>query len=274
MKQIIIFLSFFLFSLLANDDLKDGFGENYYKLDINQKRQIFFMKMNAMFDKSFEEIKKERAFIEAFFENAYKTGFRISNQTELKKLILLKNKYRIENLYDFAEYKKRIQKIPKSMGIAQALVESATGTSRFAKEANNLFGEWTWGEKGLIPDLRHPDKKHKIKIFDSLQNSVDSYILNLNRHFAYEKFRDARAEYENKGKEITGLEAIKTLDSYSELKEHYISLIIKIIKRYKLEQYDVYNTQNPSENLSKGITSNFTPCSKKLSSFERVMKIT
>ncbi|RAU14251.1 mannosyl-glycoprotein endo-beta-N-acetylglucosamidase, partial [Streptococcus agalactiae] len=77
----------------------------------------------------------------------------------------------------------------------------------------NLFGEWTWGEKGLIPDLRHPDKKHKIKIFDSLQDSVDSYVLNLNRHFAYEKFRDARAKFESEGKEITGLEAIKTLDS-------------------------------------------------------------
>lgn len=31
------------------------------------------------------------------------------------------------------------KKIPKSMGIAQALVESATGTSRFAREANNLL---------------------------------------------------------------------------------------------------------------------------------------
>ncbi|EAI2229903.1 mannosyl-glycoprotein endo-beta-N-acetylglucosamidase, partial [Campylobacter jejuni] len=173
----------------------------------------------------------------------YKTGFRTSNQINLEKLITIKNKYRIENLYDFAEYKKRIQKIPKSMGIAQALVESATGTSRFAREANNLFGEWTWGEKGLIPDLRHPDKKHKIKIFDSLQDSVDSYVLNLNRHFAYEKFRDVRAKFENEGKEITGLEAIKTLDSYSERKGYYINLITKIIKRYNLEKYDT-NSNN------------------------------
>ncbi|MCE3579154.1 glucosaminidase domain-containing protein, partial [Campylobacter jejuni] len=181
--------------------------------------------------------------IEAFFKDAYKTGFRTSNQINLEKLITIKNKYRIENLYDFAEYKKRIQKIPKSMGIAQALVESATGTSRFAREANNLFGEWTWGEKGLIPDLRHPDKKHKIKIFDSLQDSVYSYVLNLNRHFAYEKFRDARAKFASEGKEITGLEAIKTLDSYSERKGYYINLITKIIKRYNLEKYDT-NSNN------------------------------
>lgn len=237
MKPIIIFLSLFLIPLFA-DDLKSGFGEEYYKLDIDQKRQIFFIKMNEMFDQSFKKIEQERAFIEAFFKDAYKTGFRTSNQINLEKLITIKNKYRIGNLYDFAEYKKRIQKIPKSMGIAQALVESATGTSRFAREANNLFGEWTWGEKGLIPDLRHPDKKHKIKIFDSLQDSVDSYVLNLNRHFAYEKLRDARAKFESEGKEITGLEAIKTLDSYSERKGYYINLIAKIIKRYNLEKYD------------------------------------
>ncbi|ELH1374367.1 glucosaminidase domain-containing protein [Campylobacter jejuni] len=242
MKSIIIFLSLFLIPLFA-DDLKNGFGEEYYKLDIDQKRQIFFIKMNEMFDQSFKKIEQERAFIEAFFKDAYKTGFRTSNQTNLEKLITIKNKYRIENLYDFVEYKKRIQKIPKSMGIAQALVESATGTSRFAREANNLFGEWTWGEKGLIPDLRHPDKKHKIKIFDSLQDSVYSYVLNLNRHFAYEKFRDARAKFASEGKEITGLEAIKTLDSYSERKGYYINLITKIIKRYNLEKYDT-NSNN------------------------------
>ncbi|MEE6591732.1 hypothetical protein VWN77_11015, partial [Campylobacter coli] len=42
---------------------------------------------------------------------------------------------------------------------------------------------------------------------------VDSYVLNLNRHFAYEEFRNERAKFESEGKEITGLEAIKTLDS-------------------------------------------------------------
>ncbi len=193
--------------------------------------------------KALKKLSKKKLLSKRFFKDAYKTGFRTSNQTNLEKLIMIKNKYRIENLYDFTEYKKRIQKIPKSMGIAQALVESATGTSRFAREANNLFGEWTWGKKGLIPDLRHPDKKHKIKIFDSLQDSVDSYVLNLNRHFAYEKFRDARSKFKSEGKEITGLEAIKTLDSYSERKGYYINLITKIIKRYNLEKYDT-NSNN------------------------------
>lgn len=89
MKPIIIFLSLFLIPLFA-DDLKNGFGEEYYKLDIDQKRQIFFIKMNEMFDQSFKKIEQERAFIEAFFKDAYKTGFRTSNQTNLEKLITIK----------------------------------------------------------------------------------------------------------------------------------------------------------------------------------------
>ncbi|EOH1630279.1 mannosyl-glycoprotein endo-beta-N-acetylglucosamidase, partial [Campylobacter coli] len=93
MKPIIIFFSLFLIPLFA-DDLKSGFGEEYYKLDIDQKRQIFFIKMNEMFDQSFKKIEQERAFIEAFFKDAYKTGFRTSNQINLEKLITIKNKYR------------------------------------------------------------------------------------------------------------------------------------------------------------------------------------
>lgn len=76
MKQITIFLSFI--SLL----FASGFGENYYNLNIEQKRQVFFKKMNEMFDKSFENIEQERAFVEAFFKKEIKGGFRTSNQKD------------------------------------------------------------------------------------------------------------------------------------------------------------------------------------------------
>lgn len=239
MRLIIIFLSWFYFSFAS------GFGEDYYQLDMEQKRQIFFTKMNAMLDKSFEEIEQERAFVKAFLEENFKQGFRLNHQKGLERLAFLREKYRIENLFSWEEYDKKIRPIPKAMGMAQALVESATGTSRFAKEANNLFGEWTWGERGIVPDLRHPNKKHKIKIFDSLQESVDSYVLNLNRHFAYEAFRNKRYEFAKENKNFTSLEAIKTLHSYSALKGKYIDILLSVIKRYELENYDKLEAQSP-----------------------------
>ncbi|EFV10012.1 mannosyl-glycoprotein endo-beta-N-acetylglucosamidase domain protein [Campylobacter jejuni subsp. jejuni 327] len=68
MKPIIIFLSLFLIPLFAADDLKSGFGEEYYKLDIDQKRQIFFTKMNEMFDQSFKKLNKKEPLSKPFLK--------------------------------------------------------------------------------------------------------------------------------------------------------------------------------------------------------------
>ncbi len=214
-----------------------GFGKNYYDLNLEDKKQVFFVKLSQMFDFSFENVKQERAFVEAFLSESAKNAFRIKDQKNLEKLIELKNKYRIKNLFDLAEYQKKIAFIPKSLGIAQAFVESAVGTSRFAREANNLFGEWTWSGEGLLPEKRHTNKNHRIRIFENLQESVNSYVLNLNRHFAYEDFRDARAKFLKQGKEIKGLDATHSMHSYSE-NENYIKILESVIKKYNLEKYD------------------------------------
>ncbi len=240
MRPIIIFLSFVSFFFAS------GFGENYHDLNSEEKKRVFFAKMNQMLDLSFENIRQERAFVEAFLRESAKNAFRIGSQKNLEKLIELKNKYRVERLFDLAEYQKKIAFIPKSLALAQALVESAVGTSRFAREANNLFGEWTWSGEGLLPQKRRANKNHRIRIFQTLQQSVDSYVLNLNRHFAYEDFREARAEFLERGRGIRGLDAIHSMHSYSE-NENYIKILEKVIKKYDLEKYDQIKEQNLSK---------------------------
>lgn len=234
--KLIIFLLGSLIFLKA--EFVSGFDEKYYALDIKQKRKVFIDKINSLLDHSFVDIEREQQFVELFFKEAIKNNFRVLNPNSYKRLIEIKEKYRIKNLYDINEYKKRIQKIPKSLAIAQAIIESATGTSRFAREANNLFGEWTWGEKGLIPKERSDGKTHKIRIFDTLQDSVDSYVLNLNRHFAYENFRVWRFEVLQNKEKLTGKEAAKHLEKYSEIKNAYVELILSIIEQHDLSKYD------------------------------------
>lgn len=236
MKQSIIFLSIFCPYVLLGID--GGFDETYYKLNLNEKRKIFVAKINKMLDIAFEKILKEREFALTFLEEGAKSGFRNLEQKDLNKLIEIQQKYRIKNLFDLRAYQKKINTIPKSMGIAQALVESATGTSRFTKEANNLFGEWTWGKKGLVPKERAKGKKHKIRIFDSLQESVESYLLNLNRHASYEKLRSLRLEYAQNNKALSGLEAVKTLETYSAIKGEYVRILTNVINKYNLSLYD------------------------------------
>ena len=218
--------------------IEGGFGEDYYKLPINEKREVFSQRLSQMLDIAFVKVLKEREFALSVLESGAKNGFRDIKQKDLDKLTQIQQKYRIKNLFDIKAYQSKIDTIPKSMGIAQALVESATGTSRFTKEANNLFGEWTWGAKGLVPKKRQKGKTHKIKIFDSLQESVESYLLNLNRHASYKELRALRASYRKSGKKLTGLTAIETLQNYSAIKGEYVKILRNVITKYNLSEYD------------------------------------
>lgn len=218
--------------------IEGGFGEAYYQLPINEKRKVFVEKLSQMLDIAFEKVQEEREFTLTLLENGAKNGFRDLAQKDLDRLIEIQQKYRIKNLFDIKAYQKKIDTIPKSMGIAQALVESGTGTSRFTKEANNLFGEWTWGKKGLVPKQRQKGKTHKIKIFDSLQESVESYLLNLNRHASYNELRTLRQTYRTSGKKLSGLKAIEALQNYSAIKGEYVKILRNVITKYNLSVYD------------------------------------
>ena len=78
------------------------------------------------------------------------------------------------------------------MMLAQAIVESGWGGSRFAQKGNALFGQWTWDKKKGISPTGIDRPSFAVKSFKNLQDSVDAYILNLNTHPAYSKLRNYR----------------------------------------------------------------------------------
>ena len=107
------------------------------------------------------------------------------------------------------------KRIPRSMVVAMAIIESADGTSRFAVEGNNLFGIRTWNDN--IPQLKPrgiPNAKFGVKKFDSKCESVGEVISILNRHPAYEKFRTARTNKKDVNSMIDGITAWSTNDQY------------------------------------------------------------
>lgn len=216
-----------------------GLPSSYYQMDDSAKqKEEFIRQMKVLVDKGNEEIRKDREFITTFFAKAVPDAFRGLNQQNVGYLINLRNKYGIENLFDRDEYYKRIDVIPTSMAIAQAALESGWGKSRFAREANNLFGHWTYSGIGLIPQNRAPGKTHMIRVFSSLQKSVNGYMLNLNTNVAYEEFRNKRFKARSLGKNFTGMEAATTMINYSELKGEYIKMIKEMIEQNMLAIYD------------------------------------
>ena len=132
----------------------------------------------------------------------------------------------------------KVNKIPISMILAQAIIESGWGSSRFAKEGNALFGEWTW-QKGIgIKPQEKLDANYSVKNFNNISASLNSYILNLNRHEAYNEMRSYRNKKYINGDSITGYEAANFLSGYAEIGYQYVTKVKDMIKFNKLERFE------------------------------------
>ena len=159
--------------------------------------------------------------------------------------------YGIKN-EDVTELKIRMDIIPVSIAIAQAAKESGWGTSRFALEGNAMFGQWTWGEKGIAPLNREKNKGHKILKFPILRSSVQAYKNNLNTHKGYREFREKRAELRSKNKKISGSELVKYLHNYAATGSEYTRILKKIIDQNGLTDFDnaVLMNSSPGSSLT------------------------
>ena len=161
-------------------------------------------------------------------------------------LDILEADYEEENIGDLLM---RVDIIPISMAISQAVVESGWGTSRYSREANAIFGQYTFDEStGILPEKREENKKHFIKKFLSISESVSSYIKNLNTHFAYEELRKKRRELRMDGKTLTGEELISYLSKYSERGKDYIADLQSLLLENDFARFDKLNSSNLVEN--------------------------
>jgi len=157
-------------------------------------------------------------------KNFKKINFSTLNRSELRTIKL--------------ELLNKINSIPISLILAQSIIESGWGASRFAQEGNALFGQWTWKNADGIKPKGNLDANFSVKSFDSLLDSVNSYILNLNTHPAYEDFRNYRISQYNTGKKITGIEMANFLDKYAEIGFEYVTKVKKMIKKNQLINYE------------------------------------
>ena len=95
----------------------------------------------------------------------------------------------------------RMSRVPTSMIIAMAGVESAWGTSRFATEGNALFGVRTWDKS--VPQMKargNPDAAWGVKKYETKCDAVKDMIRVLNNHPAYKEFREVREKQLDAGK--------------------------------------------------------------------------
>ena len=116
--------------------------------------------------------------------------------------------------------------IPNELIIAQAVIETGWGKSRFANEGNNLFGIRTWDkdEQYLLPIPWTEWPGWGVKMYSSKCESVVDYLHILNNVHAFEELRMARANGVN-----DALELANYLDKYAS-KPTYVELVKEIIQ--------------------------------------------
>jgi Bax protein len=121
--------------------------------------------------------------------------------------------------------------IPADLALVQAAKESGWGTSRFAREGNSFFGQRCNVKGcGLVPGGREPGETYEVAVFDTVDESVRSYIKNLNTHGAYRSFRRLRFRQRFEGSIPDGHTLAGQLPSYSERGVEYLHEIRAMIR--------------------------------------------
>lgn len=198
-------------------------AKDLQKVKNKGKKQVFIETLIPVIDKIKSAINKEREYVESLLE---------------KENLEEKEKEYLEEMY--SKYNVKTSKIddllnkmiipPTSFILAQASLESGWGRSKVAIEGNNLFG--------MRSTLKDPVRAVKVgakdfyKKYESLEDSVEDYIMTLSRHKSYVHLRGGI----NSGKD--SIELVKLLGNYSEVKNVYEQRLTQIIKKNELQKHD------------------------------------
>lgn len=216
---------------------------------VTEKKRVFFLSMLPMVLMANEEIRKERGLLERLF-NLHDTGIPLDSDQFAAVASLAReyglNENPLTSIAGRRKLMRRIDIIPPSLALAQAATESAYGTSRFALEGNNLFGEWTFAPgTGLVPKERPAGEIYEVRQFATLYDSVQSYMKNLNTHRAYRTFREQRFHLRAAGLPLHGLTLARGLEHYSSRKKAYVEDIRAIIRRNHLSRLASATLRDP-----------------------------
>ncbi len=204
--------------------------------DAKKRKEIFIKTILPLVLRANDEVRSTRQRMLSLIQGGRAlTDLSVSDRGFLKDLA---KQYDVPD-GNFNELKRRVDVIPASLALAQGAEESGWGTSRFARLGNAVFGQRTFRKGGgLVPRERAADKRYEVKAFNNLYTSVRSYILNLNTHSAYGKFRDKRAAFRGNGRPLDGYALIGTMRSYSERGHDYIDTIRVIMRTNRLHDFD------------------------------------
>ncbi|WP_038174737.1 glucosaminidase domain-containing protein [Vibrio pacinii] len=209
--------------------------------DVNQKKQAFFDYLRPGIALENKRIIDERKWLESIADHFNSQTLSASDINYAKRLGQLYNVALPTQGINQAwldDMLHRVDVIPEALVLVQGANESAWGTSRFATQANNYFGQWCYTSGcGLVPMQRGEGMTHEVAKFGSVQQSINGYFMNVNRNKAYEQLREIRYQRHLAGQSLTDTDAAMALTNgllrYSERGEAYVNDLQAMIRQNK-----------------------------------------
>jgi Bax protein len=210
--------------------------------DIDARKSAFFEFLSSFIEAENQRIAAMRAELLPISE-VVRSGQMLS-EVEAERLAYIAAEYRLaesglEPKALVRELLRRVDELPVSLVLAQAANESAWGTSRFAREGNNIFGQWCFDEGcGLIPARRGKGATHEVRAFASIEASVKAYFRNLNTNRSYEDMRELRTAMRMQDMAMDSMVLARGLTRYSERGLAYVNELQNIIRVNRLLTLD------------------------------------
>ena len=138
------------------------------------------------------------------------------------------------------------ERVVVAISVAQAILESDWGRSRFAKEANNFYGIIETDE--TEPHIKSLNSDIMLKVYGNKCESVSDYIALLNNSSAFKEYRDLRVK-QYMSDDVNIFELIETLDNYAvdpEYTKKLLAVTLGLFEKYpqifkSKEIWDYYN---------------------------------
>ena len=218
--------------------------------DTELRKKLFFGALLPLILMANEELRTDRKQVEMLHERYLDVSERDKfGDSDRRWLDAVHARYGTE-FGDWQGLFLRLDEVPVSLIMAQAIQESGWGTSRFAREGNALFGQRTWNpeDDGIVPDLRAEGESYRVKSFPDLMAAIRAYMLNLNTHKAYRDLRARRAQLRQApdgGDPGQVLAASLTL--YSEESGGYVKALTGLIRDNDLKSLNPAQLGSPSD---------------------------
>ena len=218
--------------------------------DLKEKKRLFFLSILPITLLANQQIQLQREELKAIFKKINLGESLSPAETDFLDATLKSYKLSGDPANDQKlrrELLKRVDIIPPALVLAQAASESAYGTSRFSRLANNLFGEWTFTPgMGIVPLNRPDGKTYEVRRFKTITASLNSYLKNLNTHRAYRELREKRAFLRSEGRPLRSIDLADGLIRYSIQGQKYVQTIKRIILQNRLTRFSQAKLRTPA----------------------------